>query len=233
MGKRFTAATWNVLYETKPGVLAPKLDALLNQHGVSLLLMQEMSHPDVMNMVRDAGLKAFRHAPQYVVAWKPDHWTKITAQGIALAQTPFYRKGSDRPVITEAAKVILSDDQGRTVTAMSYHTPSSVQTADPPANRIQALREAAETWREEAKKAKTHACLFGGDDNVDERLSHGPWDFLSNQATGLRQVRAPGATIGKVRRIDDFRVKGLKPKQGKVLPGGGDHRIHVRTFVWQ
>lgn len=228
----FTAATWNVYHGTPVAKLEPILQRLLTR-DVSLLLMQEVAHEAQREMLWAAGLEVFFHPRQYVVAWHPAQWVEIESHGVRLSETAYWRPdGGDRQY-SEAALAILCDRAGRSLTAMSYHTPAHVQHADKPPNRITALVESAAMWREVSTAAQTRACLFGGDDNVDEDGRHGPWGFMQARATGLRQIQAPSATHGRTRRIDDFRVRGLRAGPGYVLPGGGDHRIHVRDFVWR
>lgn len=227
----FLAATWNVFNQTPRGVLEPILGRLLDQ-GVSLFLMQEVKRSENRQMLEDHGLEVVFHPDQYVIAYDPRDWVQVTSGGVRLAQSPYYPEGGHKPVYSEAALAILSDRAGRTLTAMSYHTPSAVQRATKPPNRILALRQSADTWKQLAAAAETRSVLFGGDDNVDERLAHGPWDFMLQAATGLKLIQAPRATHGDIRRIDDFRIRGLRAGTGRVLSGGGDHRVHVREFAW-
>lgn len=232
------AATWNVYHGTPLDDLAAVLKELLAD-GVTLFLIQEGSQPGIQRMLRDHGLHAFRRHREFVIAWDPDEWVLVDRGAPALAETPFYRKRGSKPVITSAASAILSDRQGRTLTALTYHTPAHVQVPEHarPERRVQALREAMETLSELADAAETRAVLFGGDDNVDENGAWRKfWLFMRRKATGLRLVRAPKPTIGhptKGRRIDDFRTRGLKVRRGYVRPGGGDHRVHVRKFEWR
>jgi hypothetical protein len=56
---------------------------------------------------------------------------------------------------------------------------------------------------------------------------------MRRKATGLRQLQAPTGTVGKVRRIDDFRIRGLVPGDGYTARGGGDHKLFVSAFSWR
>lgn len=227
----FTAATWNVLNVTPPSVLRPILRDLRHR-GVSVILLQEVKRPDVRAMFTDDGWGIFYHPDQYAIAYRLEDWTPISSHGVRLSETAYYAKNRTRPKYSEAVEGILCDPLGRTLTAVSYHTPPSVQTPSRrPARRFKALQESAASWRRTALEAKTHACLFGGDDNVDERHGTG-WGFLLEKATGLKLVQAPAATHGASRRIDDFRTRGLVAGAGFVVDGGGDHRAHGRAFSW-
>lgn len=238
MSDRFKAATWNVYHGTPLDDLAPVLEKLLAD-GVTLFLIQEGSQAGLPRMLRDHGLRAFRRSREFVIAWDPKEWVLVDRSAPDLAETPFYRRGGAKPVILGSAAAILSDRQGRTLTALTYHTPAHVQVPEHarPERRVQALREAMTTLADLADAAHTRAVLFGGDDNVDENGAWRKfWAFMRTKATGLRLVRAPKPTIGhpsKGRRIDDFRVRGLRVRRGTVRPGGGDHRVHVRTFQWR
>lgn len=233
MSDTFTAATWNVYHGTAPAKLRPILRDLRDR-GVSLLLLQEVSNADVRAMFVDEGWGLYFHPGQYAIAWLREPWVPIVTTGARLSSTAYWRRGGGSEQYSEAAMGIMCDRAGRTLTAMSYHTPAHVQVRVAPARRVTALRESAAAWRDLAAKAETRAVLFGGDDNVDE---NGPaWDFLLQRATGLRQVKAPAPTHGhrtRGRRIDDFRVRGLRPGAGEVLPGGGDHRVHLREWSWR
>lgn len=226
----FTVATWNVFNDTPPERL-PRILKALTHNGVSIILGQEFTNPINRQVLRDSGWEVFFHGPQWVVAWQPEVWVQIGTNGVRLAQTSYQNKRGHE-FHSDAAMAILSDRVGRTLTAASYHLPSNVQVANQLPRRMQTLRESAEGLKALADLAQTRAFLSGGDDNVDERLNHGPWDFLLGKATGLKQVQAPEATHGRTRKIDDFRVRGLKPLDGLVIPGGGDHKIHVREFGW-
>jgi hypothetical protein len=237
MADTFKAATWNVYYGTPLAELEPILQDLLAD-GVSLFLIQEGSQRGLPAMLKRNGLSSYRVYPQYVIAWT-DEWVDVALKGVRLSQTSYFRKGGKKPIPTEGAFAILSDREGRTLTALSYHTPAHVQVRpeNRPPRRFQALREAMETMKTLADLAETRAVLFGGDDNVDEaRAFRADFRFMLRAATGLRQVVAPRPTHGhrtRGRRIDDFRVRGLKPGRGYVRDGGGDHRVHVREFHWK
>lgn len=232
--RRFTACTWNVCRTTELPTLEPVLEMLLAKHSVSLFLLQEATQPGLVSMLRRHFLATFRY-DQYVVAWDTEHWTRVNQAAVRLSQTPWFGHGGHVPRFSDSAAAILADRSGRTLTALSYHTPPHVQVAPSkrPQRRVEALQESMASLQLLAARSNTDACLFGGDDNVDERRAFSSfWDFMRERSTGLRQVRAPRPTHGSKRKIDDFRVTGLTPRAGEVVPGGGDHRVHIRTFLW-
>lgn len=228
----FTAGTWNVYHDSPRRKLEPTLERI-HGLGVSLLLVQEADKPEVRDMLRDAGYRVAFHPQQYVVAWDPRVWVEQEHYPVQLARTDYFANGSTRPRRTEAVAAELTHrDTRHTLLALSYHTPAYVQQPGAPLRRRQALREAAATWGRLARQTEADACLFGGDDNVDERMAHGPWGFLLKPATGLRQVTADEGTHGRGgRRIDDFRTKGLRPiGTPVVLDTVSDHHAHLRAF---
>lgn len=231
MAYDFKAATWNVYHGTDLNVIEGYLRRLL-AGGVSVFLLQEASQRGIEDLLDRLGLDHIAY-DQYVVAWRSDTWVEIRAEHLRLSPTAYFRKGRRKPIYTEAASAILSDRDGRTLTALTYHTPPHVQVKNPPARRIRALREAMGTMKALADAAKTHAVLFGGDDNVDEgRAFSYFFRFMLKPVTGLRQVQAPRPTHGR-RRIDDFRVRGLRVGDGSVVPNPSDHHIHIRAFRWR
>lgn len=232
-GSTFKAATWNPYHGTELAVIEPILRSLLLD-GVSVLLVQEALQDGLEDLFRANGLRTYRH-DQYMVAWRPSVWKRVDVDAVRLSQTAWFAADRNRPKYVDAAAAILSDYSGRTLTALSYHTPPHVQVPprERPERRVIALREAMASLSTIASTVPTRAVLFGGDDNVDEARAYERFfRFMLEAATGLAQVQAPSATHGRVRRIDDFRVRGLKPLEGSVVPGGGDHRIHVREFAW-
>lgn len=228
----FTAATWNVFHDTPRETLEPIMDQL-EQLDVSLILGQEMAKAEHRAMLRHAGFEVFWHPRQYVVAWDPRVWTDVTpSAGLRLSNTAYWARGGDHGQYSEAATSLLCDQLGRSLNVASYHFPAHVQHKDKPERRLQATRESFETLRRRAIESEARACLFGGDDNVDERHGGRFWDFLLRKP--LIQVQAPSGTHGH-RRIDDFRItKGLTPRRGHVIavPAPDDHRVHVRSFDW-
>ncbi len=232
----FKAVTWNVYYGTPVAELRPILRRLLAD-GVSLFLMQEMSNPQARRMLEDDGLVVHYVSYQWVVAWDPDVWKARDTWGRRLSPTSFVREDGRGPIFVDSALATLEDQAGRTVDVMSYHLPPNVQVRHPQPERLRIHRQAAATWRQLVDTSTSDAMLFGGDDNLDENNGYLSgtdfWDYMRRPATGLRQVVAPTGTIGRNRRIDDFRVRGLKPGEGWTGNGGGDHRFFASSFSWR
>lgn len=236
-GDSFKAVTWNVYYGTPVTTLRPILDELVKD-GVSVFLMQEMSNPAARRMLEDVGLAYHYVSYQWVIAWNPELWTATDQTGLRLSPTSFTRLDGTGPVYADSALATLQDVSGRTLDVMSYHLPPNVQQPHPERARLRIDRQAAASWRTLVDASTADAMLFGGDDNVDEtrgyRADTDFWNFLRKPATGLRLVHAPTGTIGATpRRIDDFRIRGLHPSEGRTGAGGGDHKYFVSTFTWR
>lgn len=226
----FTAATWNVFHGSTPDNLRPTLERLLHM-GVSLILWQELVGAANWAMIHAAGMQLAFTPRQYGVSWLPDLWVGVAQEDLRLSPTSYYARGGDGKQYSEAAAAILCDRVGRSLDVVSYHTPSGVQSPHAPAGRTQATRESFRTLEARARAAHTTGQLYGGDDNVDERFGRFRWTL----GKPLRQVQAPGATHGRRRRIDDFRVHGIDVGPGLVIPvpAPDDHNVHVRTFYWR
>jgi endonuclease/exonuclease/phosphatase family metal-dependent hydrolase len=236
-GGDFKAVTWNVYYGTPVAKLRPILRRLLRD-GVSIFLMQEMSNPQARRMLEAQGLEVHYVAYQWVVAWDPAVWTARNTWGRRLSPTSFVRADGRGPIFVDSALATLEDRAGRSLDVMSYHLPPNVQARNPQPERLRIHRQSAATWRELVDTSTSDAMLFGGDDNLDEKNGYRSgtkfWDFMLRPATGLRQVLAPTGTIGRSkRRIDDFRIRGLKPGQGWTGAGGGDHKFFASSFSWR
>jgi hypothetical protein len=236
VGGGFKAVTWNVYYGTPVTRLRPILQRLIAD-GVSVFLMQEMSNPAARRMVEEEGLELHYVGYQWLVAWDPDVWTAAQTGALRLSSSSFRRLDGTGPVFADSALATLRDAAGRTLDVMSYHLPPNVQQPNPERERLRIDRDAAATWRRLVDTSTADAVLFGGDDNVDESSGYRSdtdfWDFLRRPATGLSLVQAPDGTIGRYRRIDDFRVRGLQPAGGYTADGGGDHKLFVSSFRWR
>lgn len=233
----FKAATWNVFYGTKAPELRPHLRRM-REDGVTLFLLQELSTPEVREMIREEGLRLAFAPRQYGVAWDPEVWEQVgEPEAPVLSPTTYYTTGG-HPMPSRAVRVVLRHrPSGKTIDALSYHTPSSVQTPAGPSDdvprRVQALRESVATLKRLADENRADAVLYGGDDNVDERRGdRSAWDFMRRAATGLRQVIFPAGTH-HARAIDDFRVRGLRVGDGYDVPNPSDHDAHVRVFTFR
>lgn len=223
----FKAVVWNVNHGSDgPSLVQPikRFKAL----GVHVYIVQELKRAKGgVKVFKALGLGIVHAEPEFAVAWDQERFEYVRHREIVLSDENYWKTEN------KALIVVLRDRlTGRLVKCMSYHTPAHVQVPKhvtfPKVSRV--LREAAATWRRIGRRSRP-ACLFAGDDNVDEHKGWSPaggWDFMLNGP--LEQVRAPAPTHGR-RRIDDFRVRGLKPVgRGSVHETGSDHRAHVRTF---
>lgn len=240
MTATFKAVTWNVYFGTETKVLAPIL-AAQRKRGVGLFLMQEAGGDDITGMLEAAGLQSFTAPRQYVIAWDPDEWVRVAAGKVRLSAQPYWAQGGGNEQYSDAARAILCDREGRSLEAVSYHTPAHVQVpaGERPERRYKAMVESFRTLGHMADDSECRGFLAGGDDNWDENTGVQTADVktvMLGSETGLRQIQAPAGTHGK-RQIDDFRIKvggGIKPVgEGWVAAGGGDHKLHGREFAWR
>jgi len=233
----FTAATWNVYHGSSRADLDP-IRAELEDRGASLLLLSELSQPWAVDWLQAHGWRAWRYGRQYTIAWRAPQWRRVNTGGVRLSPTGYWSPHGDQ--YSAAAWAILSDCAGRTITSLAYHLPSGVQVREDrrPERRYAAARESVETMQALASRAQTRACLFGGDDNVDELHGIGSGDdtWAPWHQGPLRWVRAPRPTFGH-RLIDDLAQTGLHPQgTGWTIPGTTaekpSHRAYGRRFTW-
>jgi hypothetical protein len=227
MSATFTAATWNVNHASTGSSLVQPIKRFKGL-GVDVYLLQEVKKAKgAVRAFKVAGLGIVHAEPEFAVAWNQERFEYVRHREVILSDENYW-KTENRALI-----VVLRDRlTGRLVKCMSYHTPAHVQAPRhvtfPKVSKV--VREAAATWRRIARHSRP-VCLFGGDDNIDELRGWSPvggWDFMLNGP--LEQVRAPAGTHGP-RKIDDFRVRDLKPVgRGSVHETGSDHRAHVRQF---
>lgn len=229
--RRFTAATWNVYHGT-PAVKVGQTVARLRERGVSLLLLQEVQSKEVDAAIRVAGYKLARpNLQQYAIAYDPAAWAALTEPRLISLSPTEYKTHGGRTIHVGAALLTLQHKRsGRRLTAMSYHLPPHVQ-VDPsnrPPRRIKALRQSMARMKQLAVNSE-NPCLFGGDDNVDERRAFAAFfRFMTNGR--LRQTQAPHPTHAGGRKIDDFRSIRLRVGKGSVLSTPSDHKAHIRQF---
>jgi hypothetical protein len=235
MSDKVRIATWNMGGGEPMG--GPGLEATTNvlqklhKLRVEILLGQEAQENENIRAIKALGYRVHQAGPESIVAWLP-HWHDVfRANRVLNPNNPFFRPGRpDKPIYVHMANTRLCNKDGISLDLGSYHTPSSVQKKNPPPNRMAALRESMDTLEELAKESLCDASCYGGDDNVDERKAYGPWDFMLKRATGLKLVRAPKNTL-RDRKVDDFRVRRLKPiGNGVVLDGPGHHNPFVQDF---
>ncbi len=241
MSDKFKAVTWNVYAGTPVRELRPILRNL-REKKVSLYLMQEARDDkrEIDEWLRAEGLETVNYK-QYRLAWDPNVWVKVWAEGVRLSKTHFFAKDGDTPVHSEGARAILCDRWGRSLDTISYHTPAHVQGAEKKSDvprRYLALVETMVELGDLADDSEARAVLYGGDDNWDEDTGFQTADLptLLGRTTGLRQVQAGKPTHGS-REIDDFRILrggGIRPVgESWVQGGGGDHKVHGREFQWR
>ncbi len=223
----FTAVTWNVYHGSAGSSLVQPIKRFQSL-GVHIYLLQEVKKAKgAVRVFKAAGLEIVHIEPEFAVAWEPGRFEYIRHREVVLSDENYWKSEN------KALIVVLRDRlTGRLVKCMTYHTPAHVQAPRhvtfPKVSRV--VREAAATWRRIGRRSRP-VCLFGGDDNVDEHKGWSPaggWDFMLNGP--LEQVRAPAGTHGP-RKIDDFRVRDLKPVgRGSVHETGSDHRAYVQQF---
>lgn len=233
----FTTSCLNVFHGTSAGTVAHHVGQHLDA-GASIIYLQEAAGRDIRAALASLGLGYHQHGGN-VVAWVPSRWTGLSMQKYDLTTTAYFRKGGKTPIIIKSPGVILADERGRTLEALSYHGPPNVQRPDPPPRRWAAGLEVQAALGDWAKVSVATAQLAAGDDNVDELQGFGagtgrwaPWLTLH----GLRQYRAPKATHGH-RKIDDYRKRRGNPLRAvpataRVLAGPGDHDAHLRGWEW-
>jgi hypothetical protein len=244
----FRVITWNVYAGSRVKALEPHL-IREREAGLSVALVQEAMVKDLDHMFWEHGMGYFAFG-QYAVAWDTKDWPHLLRErGYALSKNTYYHFGKGKQITTDCAEVILSSARGRTLTALSYHTPAKVQSRDMRparvAERVAVTFEAHEKIGRVARNARTCGFLAGGDDNWDEDTGNQSpedkvRDILLGGKTGLMQLQAGKPTFGK-REIDDFRIlrNGLLVPVGEpwVAEGGGEekpnHKIHGRTLGWK
>lgn len=243
----FKAVTWNVYAGSKPDALEPHLIREMNI-GVSLFFMQEAGARGITPMLERHGLETYVHG-QWRLAWDPEVWPRLLESGHArLSDAEFFSPHRKTWGPTECAMVTLEHRSGKTLEALSYHTPSHVQVRGSDGkltNRQKVTWQAHVRIGEIAKASKADGFLAAGDDNFDEDSG---WlkpmalvrEILLGRKTGLLQLQAGQPTFGK-REIDDFRILrggNLRPIGDPwVHEGGGEekpnHEQHGRKFGWK
>lgn len=248
---RFKAVTWNVYSGTPTKILEPVLNDQLNR-GVTKFFMQEAQGNDITSMLIGRGLLTVSDG-QFRFAWKPlntkgQGWTLLGYERVHLSDTPFFAKGENDPIYSDALVAVFVDADGRSICSVCAHTPPFVQQPDSASTlkRRQILFESFARLDQLEDEHRCTAFLAALDMNVDPDTGHGAgtniWDPIRPRATGLRIVQAPGPTHDR-RSIDNFlivpkRLGGLLrvvPRSGWVqdVPNPGDHHVHGEEFAWQ
>jgi hypothetical protein len=205
----------------------------IEREGVEVLMGQECQKEYSRSILRELGYDLFAVGTERVlVAWKPKLWVPVFKEDLVLnPNNPFHRKDNPKDIYCHLPHVRLCNPLGQSLDTGSYHTPSSVQERVKPPNRMDALREAMRTMERLNDKSLCDATCLAGDDNVDEQGgAWGPWQFMLEKETGLKQFVAPRNTLGK-RKVDDIRGDGLASVgNGDVIHGPTHHNAHLRTL---
>lgn len=226
---RFRACTWNVHHGSNGKELEPHVKKFKDM-GVDIFLLQEVKpKKNALDPFMRAGYR-FRYAsPEFAVAWNPERFKYIRHRKVLMSPIKYW-------TLNRALVVVLEDlKTGDTVKTMTYHPPAHVQRPSHKTFRtvFRVLHDVVNKWNRIAKRSKTDACLFGGDDNVDENSGWSPrggWDFMLNGP--LHQVTSPKGTHGK-RQIDDFRIRGLKcVRKVGVYETPSDHDAFIADFSY-
>lgn len=222
---------WNVHHHTPKDALAEEAGRFVKM-GVDVFLLQEVKlkrgHREVFTKL---GYRSRYASPEFMIAWNPERFEYVRHRKILMSPTKYW-------TLNYALVVVLRDKRtGKTIKFMSYHTPAHVQAPKhvtwPKVWKV--LHDGVNKWNRLARKSKVDACIFGGDDNVDEHKGwkhpQGGWGFMLDGP--LEQIEAPEGTHGR-RRIDDFRVRGVRPVQRfGPFEVTSDHDTWICDFVYQ
>lgn len=211
--KRFTAVTYNVHH----GARAKEMESIfaeIDSYGTTIWLLQEFKKKSGLEgLLNEMGFEVVTGEPEFAIAWDPTVWEFKWETTHQMSPTRYW-------TLNYALVAVLRHrETGERVKCMSYHPPAHVQV--PKHHTFKkvslVLRQFARTMHEIARRSgrgrqsKIVANLFGGDDNVDETRGYAPkggWAFLNGP---LKEIQPPDPTHGRKRRIDSFRVWGLKP----------------------
>lgn len=199
----FTAVTYNVEHGNGPKQLSDIFKEIAG-FGTSVWLLQEVkNYRRFKRMLKKLGLKSKYAKPEFCVAWDPKVWKYVRSYRPQMSPTEYWT--TNYALVT----VLEHISTGLLIKFMSYHPPAHVQAPRhktfPVVSRV--LRQVVNKWNKIAERSVKHvyACLFGGDDNVDETKGWHPpggWAFMTEGP--LEQVRPLTGTHG-ARIIDEFR----------------------------
>lgn len=205
----FTAVTYNVNHSSNADDVREIFKHIFRYYTPSIWILQEVKpNSGIKEYLEGWGLETAYAEPEFLIAWNPKLWDYIVDKRHQMSPTKYW-------TLNYALTVILEFKANKQrVEFMSYHPPAHVQSpSDPSFPKVsKALREIVAKWKRMARKPNRGAkiCCYAGDDNVDEFKGWEPpegWKFMLNGP--LTQVRAPEGTHGN-RKIDDFRIKGLR-----------------------
>jgi len=199
----FTAVTYNVEHGNGPKELSDIFKEIAG-FGTSIWLLQEVKkYRQFKKMLKKLGMKSTYAAPEFCIAWDPKIWKYKRSWRPQMSPTKYWT--TNYALVT----VLEHIPTGLLIKFMSYHPPAHVQAPKhktfPVVSRV--LREVVVKWNRIAERSIKHvyACLFGGDDNVDETKGWSPpggWDFMIEGP--LTQVRPlTGTHVAGI--IDEFR----------------------------
>lgn len=200
---QFTAVTYNVNHSNTPKDVADIFHEI-KSFATSIWLLQEVkNYRRYKRLFKKLGLKSKYAAPEFCIAWDPKKWEFIRAFSPQMSPTEYWT--TNRSLIV----VLKHKATGLKIKFMTYHPPAHVQSPNHPTFKVvfKVLREVVNKWNRIANNSagKVYACLFGGDDNVDETHGWEPkggWDFMLEGP--LEQVR-PLTGTHDARIIDEFR----------------------------
>lgn len=224
------AVTWNV----EKGGHQPTVRRILREHlaaGVVLFFLQEVTGSTIATF-KAAGLQIHPHPiASNAVAWVPRVFELRSVRNVDLADTYLDTTRKPPKRIRTASPVVLLHHRpsGRTVEALSFHTPSRVDRLRPEKIRVAVLKGAVANMSRLARTTSADHFIAGGDINVHLTKSK-RWDFMRRLATKMALIQPPTGTHGR-RRIDVFYVRNTWIiGGGQTGAGGGDHRWHRQRF---
>lgn len=199
----FNAVTYNVKHGNGPKQLSDIFKEIRDLQTSIFLLQEVKNYRRFKKMLRKLGLKSKYAKPEFCIAWDPKLWKFIRSYRPQMSPTEYWTTNYALVVVLEYIPL------GLRIKFMSYHPPAHVQAPKHKTFRVvsRVLREVVNKWNRIAERSVKHvyACLFGGDDNVDETHGWSPpggWAFMLDGP--LQQVRPLTGTHGK-RIIDEFR----------------------------
>lgn len=213
---RFRVVTANVHHSTEADEAWAHIRDI-EMFTPDIYLMQEVKPKQKLEkfFTKKLGMGFAYETPEFAVAWNVDRFRLVRSRKVLMSPTEYW-------TLNYALVVLMVDIvTGNRVLFMTYHTPAHVEAPKHKtwAKVTKAYREALAKMgrivRSREKAGRIDAYCFAGDDNDDPTKGYQPpddWGIGMNYP--LTEVLAPSPTHGHVkkgRRIDDFRVRGLRP----------------------
>lgn len=200
----FRACTYNVEHSNNERSLHRIFVEIAKSYEAGILILQEVKkNKGILKLVKSLGYSLKYAAPEFCVAWD-NEWEYVRHYRPQMSPTEYWTTNYALVVVLRHKKT------GKLVKIMSYHPPAHVQSPKEKSFPVvtKVLRQVVRKWNKIARRNTKHvyACLFAGDDNVDEFKGYAPkddWEFMLNGP--LKQIRAPVGTHSR-RKIDDFRI---------------------------